>query len=101
MSTPRHTHPTDCLDRKAAAAEREQAQALRKQVREHESAMEKLAADRSAIDLAMFDPSKATPTLAKLTMTELMKRRAEVDAALQEAEARWIEASEQLEQAAA
>jgi len=88
-------------DRKAAAAEREQAQALRKQVREHESAMEKLAADRSAIDLAMFDPSKATPTLAKLTMTELMKRRAEVDAALQEAEARWIEASEQLEQAAA
>jgi len=88
-------------DRKAAAQEREQAQALRKQVREHESAMEKLTADRSAIDLAMFDPSKATPALAKLTMTDLMKRRAEVEDKLAEAEARWMEASEQLEQSAA
>ena len=87
-------------DRKAAAAEREQAQALRNAVREHETAMEKLAADRSAIDLAMFDPSKASPALSKLTMTDLMKRRAEVEAALAEAEARWIEASERLEQAA-
>ena len=88
-------------DRKAAAAEREQAQALRKQVREHESAMEKLTTERSAIDLAMFDPSKATPALATLTMTELMKRRAEVEAALAEAEARWMDASEKLEQVAA
>jgi len=87
-------------DRKAAAAEREQAQALRKTVREHEAAVEKLTADRSAIDLAMFDPSKATPALSKLTMTDLMKRRAEVEAALTEAEARWMEASEKLEQAA-
>ena len=87
-------------DRKAAAAEREQAQALRKQVREHESAMEKLTIERSAIDLAMFDPSKADAKLAKLTMTDLMKRRAEVEAALEEAEARWMEASEKLEQAA-
>jgi len=87
-------------DRKAAAAEREQAQALRKQVREHESAMEKLTIERSAIDLAMFDPSKADARLAKLTMTDLMKRRAEVEAALEEAEARWMEASEKLEQAA-
>jgi len=88
-------------DRKAAAQEREQAQALRKQVREHESAMEKLTAERSAIDLAMFDPSKATPALAKLTMTDLMKRRAEIEDKLAAAEARWMEASEQLEQAAA
>jgi ATP-binding cassette subfamily F protein 3 len=88
-------------DRKAAAQEREQAQALRKQVREHESAMEKLTAERSAIDLAMFDPSKATPALAKLTMTDLMKRRAEIEDKLADAEARWMEASEQLEQAAA
>jgi ATP-binding cassette subfamily F protein 3 len=87
-------------DRKAAAAEREQAQAWRKQVREQEAAIARLTADRSAIDLAMFDPAQASTALSKLTMTELMKRRAEVEAALEEAEARWLEASEKLEQAA-
>jgi ATP-binding cassette subfamily F protein 3 len=85
-------------DRKAAAAEREQAQMLRKQVREQEEAIAKLNADRSAIDLAMFDPAKAEPRFAKLTMGDLMRRRADVEAALEEAEARWMEASEKLEQ---
>jgi len=85
-------------DRKAAAAEREQMQALRKQVRELEATIAKLGADRSAIDLAMFDPSKAAPALAKLTMGDLMRRRAEIVSALEDAEARWMEASEQLEQ---
>ena len=84
-------------DRKAAAAEREQAQALRKEVREQEAVIAKLMADRSAIDLAMFDPSKAEPLLSKLTMGDLMKRRADVEAALEEAEGRWMEASEKLE----
>jgi ATP-binding cassette subfamily F protein 3 len=85
-------------DRKAAAAEREQAQMLRKQVSEQEAAIAKLNADRSAIDLAMFDPGKAEPRFAKLTMGDLMRRRADVEAALEEAEARWMEASEKLEQ---
>jgi ATP-binding cassette subfamily F protein 3 len=85
-------------DRKAAAAEREQAQELRKKVREEEAAVARLTADRSAIDLAMFDPSQADARLAKLTMTELMKRRAEIEAALEAAESRWLEASEKLEQ---
>jgi len=85
-------------DRKAAAAEREQAQALRKEVREHEAAIAKLAADRSALDLAMFDPGQAPAALAKLAMSELMKRRADVVTALEEIEARWMEASERLEQ---
>jgi len=87
-------------DRKAAAVEREQAQTWRKQVREQEAVIAKLTADRSAIDLAMFDPAQASAPLSKLTMTELMRRRAEVEAALEEAEARWLEASEKLEQAA-
>jgi ATP-binding cassette subfamily F protein 3 len=85
-------------DRKAAAAEREQAQELRKKVREEEAAVARLTADRSAIDLAMFDTSQADARLAKLTMTELMKRRAEIEAALEAAESRWLEASEKLEQ---
>jgi ATP-binding cassette subfamily F protein 3 len=84
-------------DRKAAAAEREQAQALRKEVRELEAVIVKLTADRSAIDLAMFDPRKAEPLLSKLTMGDLMKRRADVETALEEAEGRWMEASEKLE----
>jgi len=47
----------------------------------------------------MFDPSKASAEFAKLTMTELMKRRADVAAKLEAAELRWMEASEALEQA--
>ena len=84
-------------DRKAAAAEREQAQALRKEVREQEAIIARLMADRSAIDLAMFDPGKAELRLSKLTMGDLMKRRADVEASLEEAEGRWMEASEKLE----
>ena len=87
-------------DKKAAAAEREAAAILRKQVQEHEAAVAKLAADRSAIDLAMFDPKQAEPKLATLPMSDLMKRRAEIASALEQAEARWMEASEKLEQAA-
>ncbi|HMI20673.1 MAG TPA: ABC-F family ATP-binding cassette domain-containing protein [Sphingomonas sp.] len=87
-------------DKKAAAAEREAAQALRKQVRDHEEAIAKLTADRSAIDLAMFDSSKAEPRFAKLAMGDLMKRRADVQAELEAIEAAWMETSEQLEQAA-
>ena len=88
-------------DKKAAAAEREAAQALRKKVQEHEAAVVKLTAERSAIDLAMFDPSKAEAALAKLTMGDLSRRRAQVQTALEEAEARWMEASEELEKLAA
>ncbi|WP_116091956.1 ABC-F family ATP-binding cassette domain-containing protein [Sphingomonas crusticola] len=88
-------------DKKAAAAQREAAAALRKQVQEHEAAVAKLTADQSAIDLAMFDPKQAEPKLAQLAMSDLMKRRADVAAALEQAEARWMEASEQLERQAA
>ena len=88
-------------DKKAAAAEREQTQALRKQVREQEEKIAKLGAERSTIDLAMFDPGKAEASLAKLTMGDLMKRRAEVEAELEQTEAAWMAASEQLETAVA
>jgi ATP-binding cassette subfamily F protein 3 len=87
-------------DKKAAAAEREAAQALRKQVQEHEAAVAKLTTERSAIDLAMFDPGKAEAALAKLSMSDLARRRADVQAALELAEARWMEVSEKLEQVA-
>ena len=63
--------------------------------------MAKFGKELSALDLAMFDPSKADPAHAKLTMTELMKLRAGVASGLEEAEASWVEASEALENAKA
>jgi ATP-binding cassette subfamily F protein 3 len=88
-------------DRKAAAKAREDARALKKAAAEAEAASQKLMAQCSAIDQAMFDPKSAPPELASLPMSELSRRRAKVAAELEAAEARWLEASEQLEQAAA
>ena len=55
---------------------------------------------RDALDKAMFDPKAADPQLAKLAMSDLMKRRAEVQAKVEAAEARWLAASAVLEEAA-
>jgi ATP-binding cassette subfamily F protein 3 len=85
-------------DRRRAAAEaREKGQALRNQAKKAESELAKLTAERSAVDKAMFDPSSATPDLAKLTMTDLMKRRADLESRIEAAETAWMEASEALE----
>jgi len=87
--------------RRAAAEAREQSQGLRKAAKAAETELAKLTEQRSVIDRAMFDPSSAAPDLAKLTMTDLMKRRAEVEAKIEAAEAAWLEASEKLEAVAA
>ncbi len=87
-------------ERRIAAAARERGQALRQRAKAAEAEMAKLAADRSAIDRAMFDPG-SVPHFADLTMSELMRRRAELEARLNAAEAQWLEASEALEQIAA
>jgi ATP-binding cassette, subfamily F, member 3 len=87
--------------RKAAAEAREKGQTLRKRARSAEAELEKLQAQRSAIDQAMFDPKAAEPALAKLTMTELMKRRAGIETQIEAAELAWLEASEALETIAA
>ncbi len=83
--------------RKANAEARERGQALRKAARAAEAELERLTAERSAIDQAMFDPASAAPALAKLTMTELMKRRAALETRIEAAEAAWLEASEAFE----
>ena len=88
-------------DRKAEAKAREDARALRKAATDAEAASARLAAQCSALDRAMFDPAEAEPGLASLSMTELSRRRAQVAAELEEAEARWLEVSERLEQLAA
>ncbi len=83
--------------RKAAAEAREKGQALRNKAKQAEAELAKLTELRSAIDKAMFDPKTATAALAKLTMTELMKHRAEVETQIEAAEAAWLEACEALE----
>jgi ATP-binding cassette subfamily F protein 3 len=88
-------------DRKAGAKAREDARALKKAAAEAEAVSARLAAQCSALDRAMFDPTSAEPELASLPMSELSRRRAKLAAELQAAEARWIEASEQLESIAA
>jgi ATP-binding cassette subfamily F protein 3 len=88
-------------ERRNAAANREKNQALRQRAREAEAEIARLGKTKSAIERAMFDPSGADASLSKLTMTELLKRRAEVEKQLEAAEAQWLEASEALEQIAA
>jgi ATP-binding cassette, subfamily F, member 3 len=83
-------------ERKAAAAAREAAALARKTLNSAEAEMAKLTERLSQIDKAMFDPSSAVGADAKLTMTELMKLRAEVADKIAEAESRWIEASDLL-----
>jgi len=83
--------------RKAAADAREKSQDLRKRVKAAEADMVRLTAQRDAVDRAMFDPGSAEPSLAKLTMTDLMKRRADIESRLEAAEADWLEASEALD----
>ncbi len=88
-------------ERRLAAAAREKGQALRSRAKAAEAEIAKLQSLRSAIDRAMFDPEGAAKDLVKLTMTELLKRRAEVERQLEAAEADWLEASEALELSAA
>ena len=83
-------------ERKAAAAAREKEALARKEATTAESEMAKLQERRSVIERAMFDPSSATGPDAKLSMSELMKLRADVTAKLEAAEARWLMASEAL-----
>jgi len=45
----------------------------------------------------MFDPAAALPELQALTMGELSRRRAKITRALEQAEQRWLAASERME----
>jgi ATP-binding cassette subfamily F protein 3 len=88
-------------ERRKAAEARGKGQALRSREKAAEEKVAKLAARLSAIDRAMFEPSSATGDLTGLSMTELLKRRAEAERQKDAAEAEWLEASEALEQLAA
>jgi len=86
-------------ERRRQAERREAEKAWRKTVRDSEAEVARLTEQRGALDRAMFDPAGADPQLARLTMTELMKRRADLTARIETAETRWMEAAEALEAA--
>ena len=88
-------------ERRAAAAARANSQSLRDAAKTAEAEVARLTAQRAKIEHAMFDPSSADASLSKLTMTELMKKRAEIEASVAAAESKWLEATEKLETAAA
>ena len=88
-------------DRVAAAKAREMSAALKQRAKEAETELAKLTAERSTIDRAMFDPSSAGPPYAMLSMSELLQRRAAIEAKLQASETNWLEANEELEKLAA
>ena len=88
-------------DRRAAADARGRSQTLRRDLKTLEGEVERLGVDRSAVDRAMFDPSGADPKLTSLPMSTLMKRRADLTAELEQAEARWLKLSESIEGEAA
>jgi ATP-binding cassette, subfamily F, member 3 len=83
-------------ERKAAAAAREKEAAARKAVAATENELAKLGERRSAVERAMFDPKSATGSDAKLTMSELMKLRAEISAQIEAAESKWLTLNEQV-----
>jgi len=87
--------------RRLATEAREKEAELRKVAKAAESELAKLTEQRSAVERAMFDPSTAEGALAKLSMTDLMKRRAELSDKIDAAEVAWMEASEALEGIAA
>ncbi len=86
-------------DRKAAAEAREKAQVLKKDAQAIERDLAKLTEQRDALDAAMA--GQASPALARLTMAQLMKRRASLDTEIDAAEAKWMLANEALEALAA
>ncbi|PXW79080.1 ATP-binding cassette subfamily F protein 3 [Blastomonas natatoria] len=84
-------------DKKAEAERREQARQIRNKVSAAEKQIAALQARMSEIDRAMFDPSSASGELAKLTMSELSRRRSKIADELAEVEASWLENNEMLE----
>ena len=88
-------------DKKAAAAARDRETAMKKTIRDIEADTARFTTELNAVDTAMADPKNAEPRFSRLSMTELLKRRAEVEAKLATSEAKWLEASEALESVAA
>ncbi len=83
--------------RQDAAKAREERKELKRAAQKAETAVGKLTTERSAIDRALFAPDDAEGALARLSVSELMRRRAALEERIEAAEAEWLAASERLE----
>jgi ATP-binding cassette subfamily F protein 3 len=84
--------------RKAGDAGREKD--LRRLAKAAEAELARLAERLRAVDEALSRAAPAEPSLARLSMAELMKLRADLNAEIASAEQAWVEASELLEELA-
>ncbi|HUD95754.1 ABC-F family ATP-binding cassette domain-containing protein [Sphingobium sp.] len=84
-------------DKKAAAEWREKQKILKNALNKAEREMTALSTERSRIDQALFDPKTATGVEAKMTTSQLMVKRAELEKKLEAAEEVWMEAGAALE----
>ncbi len=85
--------------RQESAADRAKSVVLKRTAREAEADIARLTARLGQLDTALADPAKATGADRLAGVPALMKTRATVAKALEEAEAKWIAASEALEAA--
>lgn len=86
-------------ERRMAAKARERNQALRQAAKQAEAEMKQLSRRRAEIDRALFVLQDEAGVPKGVSVSELMKTRAEVERDLAAAEERWLRASEALEQA--
>lgn len=84
-------------ERRAAAQAREASSGLRKAVSDAEDAISKAQKALAEVDAALA--GKPPKWLKTLSMGDLMKRRGEIEAQLEQAEATWLRATETLESA--
>ena len=76
---------------------REETRQLKKDIKAAEKAMADIEAQCARIDAVLADPAKASGPLAKLSLGELGKQRADLVTKLAEQEAVWIGVSERLD----
>jgi ATP-binding cassette subfamily F protein 3 len=99
---PQQSETSGAEDRKQRKREEAERRArlspLRAEVAQLEQQIRKLEAERAALDSELANPEIYED---KARAVELMQRRADVVARLEQAEAAWLEAAERLEQAAA
>jgi ATP-binding cassette subfamily F protein 3 len=89
--------PKSKKDRRADARARDEARLTRSAILDTERLIARLQGEIAAIDDALIDPASAPSSLSGLTMGELAQRRADRARELEGAEARWLEANENLE----
>jgi ATP-binding cassette subfamily F protein 3 len=84
-------------EKRSGAQYRERLKALRAVVRAAEKKVAALTDEIRAIDDALADPSGTKGSLASVNLSDLMKKRSDLEGQLEAAEAEWMAAEEAIE----